>query len=576
MNHFEIIEKERRNHQKHFQNSIAGNPCGRGFFPCDMNCDLCKSKKQTYDQTIQTNFPYFINSASKNPKDLHKKSLQSNNIFSENKPREECGVFGVVSRDPTIHVAQICFNGLIALQHRGQEAAGLTVVDTKKNIYTYKDLGLVTEAIPLNILARLWGHASIGHVRYGTAGSASIENAQPFHFKANNTEFSIAFNGNITNYKSLKSQLIKQGRLFFSDSDTEVIAQIIARNTNITNDWVENIQMTASQLDGSYALVILTKEGNIYAIRDPFGMKPLVFGKAKFFETDLLLIASESCAFESLDGFIVRDIKPGEIVFFNKDHDLTSKTIIENPLKRLYHCMFEYVYFARPDSVIDGKSVYMVRETLGRKLALMDKNESDENLDKNNAIVVPIPDSGKAAAIGYSLESKIPYFEGLMKNRYIYRTFITPDQNKRLNLVRMKLNPIRAIVEGKEIILVDDSIVRGTTIGKLIDSLKNASAKKVHVRISCPPVIFPCYFGVDFPTSKELYASRAEALSKGQESYIEAIQKEIGADSLKYQTLEALNESIGLGNNAICEACLNHDYPARFQETLDSFGKGRL
>ncbi len=465
---------------------------------------------------------------------------------------------------------------MIALQHRGQEAAGLTVVDTKKNIYTYKDLGLVTEAIPLHILARLWGHASIGHVRYGTAGSATVENAQPFHFKANNTEFSVVFNGNITNYKTLKAKLIEQGRMFSSDSDTEVIAHILARNTNKTNDWVENLQMTASELDGSYAMLILTKEGNIYGIRDPFGMKPLVLGKAKFFETELLLIASESCAFESLEGTLIRDVKPGEIIFFNKDQSFITKTILENPLKRTYHCMFEYVYFARPDSVIDGKSVYKVRETLGKKLALMDKNDPNTIIDKSNAIVVPIPDSGKAAAVGYTLESGIPYFEGLMKNRYIYRTFITPDQNKRLNLVRMKLNPIRAIVEGKEIILIDDSIVRGTTIAKLIQSLKKAGAVKVHVRISCPPVLYPCYFGVDFATSQELYASRAEALTKGRESYFEAIRKEIGADSLKYQTLEALNEAIGLGQSAICEACLNHDYPARFQETLEGFGKGRL
>ena len=337
-------------HNKLYRNSIKGNPCGRGFFPCDHRCEICDLDKKHINMSESIKMLNSMNREvleKQNTQGFQHKKLYSQNSFADkmyphDKPKEECGVFGVICKDQTVHVAQICYQGLIAIQHRGQQAAGLTVVDTKKNIYTYTDVGLVNEAIPLNILARLWGHASIGHVKYETSDFETEISTQPFHFKANNTEFSISFNGRLTNAQQLKNKLIEKGRIFFSNSNSEIIAQIIASNTDRTTDWVENLQMTQAVLEGAYAMIILTKEGNIYGMRDPYGIKPLIFGKGKYFDTELLMISSESCAFDLIDAKIVRDIQPGEIVFFNKDIELTTKAILERQNKRVYHCMCEY------------------------------------------------------------------------------------------------------------------------------------------------------------------------------------------------------------------------------------------
>ena len=440
--------------------------------------------------------------------------------FHDDEPHENCGVFAVVAKDPSVQIAQTLFLGLMALQHRGQEAAGISVVDANNRIHTYKDNGLVFQALTPEVLAQFWGHVGIGHVRYGTAGSADVKNAQPFHYETTQTApFSLVFNGNITNYQLLKEQLKSKGRMFLTNGDTEVIANLIASNSVVAENWVENLEFMAKILDGSFSIVILTNEGDLYAYRS--GNKPLSIGTANSLGTELYIIASESCAITCIGGTVLRDVKPGEIIYVHQDHVFhTEKTL---PVKS-HHCIFEYVYFARGDSIIDTKSVHRTRMRLGRNLARIETTKSD------NAVVVPVPDSGRSAALGYALESGVPYDEGLMKNRYVFRSFITPSQAERMNLVRMKLNAVESIVEGKEVILIDDSIVRGTTMQRIVKLLREAGAKKVHVRSSSPPIVSPCFYGVDFPSVEELIYGRIEKHSQSHEEVVEQIRQEIGAD----------------------------------------------
>jgi len=493
--------------------------------------------------------------------------MESNDV-EDDKPKEECGVFAVCAKDSSVHVAQIIFQGLMMLQHRGQEAAGISVVDANKRIYTYKDKGLVVEALPLEVLARLWGNVGVGHVRYGTAGSAEIKNAQPFHYETTQCSFSLVFNGNITNYNLLREQLKAKGRVFLTDGDTEIIANLIASNTLITESWVENLEFTAKLLDGSYSLVLLTKDGDLYAIRDPSGNKPLIFGETKMFNTSFYIIASESPAITAFGGKVIRDLQPGEILHVHQDHFFHTESIVSS--KRIAHCFFEYVYFARGDSVIDGRSVHDVRKKLGINLAQTHKIVS------NNAVVVPVPDSGRSAAIGYALASGYPYDEGLMKNRYVYRSFIAPSQAERLNLVRMKLDPVESIVKGKEVILIDDSIVRGTTMGRIVKILREAGAAKVHVRSSCPPIAFPCYYGIDFPSIDELIFGRKENQAKSEEEIVDLIRQEIGADSLAYLSIDGLIDAVGLPKQDMCLGCLNGEYWCQHDETRRYFKHGRI
>jgi amidophosphoribosyltransferase len=406
------------------------------------------------------------------------------------------------------------------------------------------------------VLSRFWGNVSIGHVRYGTAGTSTADNAQPYHFKTNHTSFSIAFNGNIVNYKLLKKDLMKKGRIFTSDADTEIIAQLIASEFVETKDFVEAIKNTAKYLDGAYSLIILTKEGELYGVRDPTGFKPLCYGQFKD-EGGCIhdVIASESCALDILGATHLGDVKAGEIVYAAKGEKIRIIDKLPNENYRKAICMFEYVYFARPDSYLDGVSVETARHKLGMNLA------RSHPVDSKNAVIVPVPDSGRSASLGYSQVSGIPYVEGLMKNRYINRTFIQPGQEKRLGMVRQKLNPVKSSITGKEVILIDDSIVRGTTTAFIVKMLKQAGAVKVHVRISCPPVIEPCYMGIDFPTKGELIAGKEQL--RDPEGYVDRICQIIGADSLGYQTLDGLVKSIGLGKDQICMACLNGDYPVK-------------
>jgi len=468
--------------------------------------------------------------------------------------KDKCGVFGILSKDPSYQVSQITYNGLMALQHRGQEAAGLSVVNGKGGIYTYKDLGLVTQVLSPKILASYWGNVSIGHVRYGTAGSSSVDNAQPYHFITNHTTFSLAYNGNIINYQLLKKELTKKGRIFTSNADTEVIAQLLASELQETKDIAECFKNVAPKLDGAYSLIILTKKGELYGIRDPTGFKPLCYGELHD-SSSHDVIASETCALDTIGATHLGDVKPGEILYANKHDKICIIDKIPNENYRKALCMFEFVYFARPDSYLDGVSVETARHKLGMNLA------RTHPVDSENVVIVPVPDSGRSASLGFSQVSGIPYVEGLMKNRYVWRTFIQPGQDKRNDMIRQKLNPVKSSISGKEVILIDDSIVRGTTTAFIVNLLKQAGVKKVHVRISCPPVIEPCYMGIDFPTKGELIAGKWQL--RDPENYIEEIRQFIGADTLGYQSIEGLIKSIGLGKEQLCMACLNGDYPVK-------------
>ncbi|RLI61300.1 MAG: amidophosphoribosyltransferase [Promethearchaeia archaeon] len=485
------------------------------------------------------------------------------------KPKEECGVFGIVAKDPSVDVAQIIFRGLMALQHRGQEAAGISVVDSSKRIHTFRDHGLVFQALKPEILQKMWGHVGIGHVRYGTAGSGDIRNAQPFHYETTQSPpFSLVYNGNITNYQILKEELKKKGKIFLTNGDTEVIANIIASNSLVVKDWIENIEFTAKILDGAFSIVILTNEGDLYAYRS--GNKPLCYGTVNLLNTELYIITSETSAITSLGGTIIRDLEAGEIIHVHQDHFFHREKLLD---VEKHHCVFEYVYFARGDSIIDGKSVHRTREKLGKNLAKLDK---ENGFKYNNAIVVPVPDSGRSAALGYAKESGLPYDEGLMKNRYVFRSFIAPSQAERLNLVRMKLNPVPSIVKDKEIILIDDSIVRGTTMTRIVKLLRWAGAAKIHVRSSCPPIRFPCHYGVDFPSSGELIFCQKEIQASSAEETNELICKEIGADSLTYLTMEGMIDAVGLPEKDLCTVCWDGNYWYSHEGTKKFLKSGRI
>lgn len=488
----------------------------------------------------------------------------------DDKPHEECGIIAVISKDPSVHIAQKIFQGLMALQHRGQEAAGISVYNIHKKIHTYKDYGLAFEALPSEELAKLWGNVGIGQVRYGTAGSREIKNAQPFYHENNQSpSFSIAFNGNITNYPELRNQLQSKGHMFLTNGDTEVIAKIIASNTLVTSSWAENIEFSTKILDGAYSIIILTDEGDVYAYRS--GNKPLCYGKLQILNTDLYIVASESCAINSLGGSVITDVKPGEILHVHQDHLFHTENYL--PVDPNY-CVFEYVYFSRADSVIDGRSVHKTREALGINLAKEDKEKGYNFID---AIVVPVPDSGRSAALGYSFQSGIRYDEGLMKNRYVFRSFIQPSQAERMNLVQMKLNPVRDIIRNKQVILLDDSIVRGTTMTRIVKLLRNAGASEVHVRSSCPPVAYPCFYGVDFPSQDELiFGRRNKEANSDYQKTISLIREEIGADSLEYLSIQGLIDAVGIPKDQLCLACYNGKYWVRHERTRKFLQNGRI
>lgn len=453
-------------------------------------------------------------------------------LLEVDKMEEECGVFGIYSRQN--NVALNTYWGLYALQHRGQESAGIAVTNGSW-MDVSRGMGLVSEVFRHQLPDLPDQHIAIGHVRYSTTGSSSLMNTQPLKVKYSGGHISLAHNGNLTNARILREKMEGQGTIFQTTIDSEVIVNLIARSRKATLE--EKIIESLSQIEGAYCLVIMTEE-KLIGVRDPHGLRPLCIGKVK----DGFVISSESCALDTMDAEFVRDVEPGEMVIID-DKGLISQHFGGESKQAL--CVFEYIYFARPDSIIDGQSVYQARFEMGRTLARQSGLTAD--------IVISVPDSGTTAALGFSHESGVPFAEGLIKNRYIGRTFIQPDQKDRDRSVKIKLNAIKSVVRGKSVIMVDDSIVRGTTSGKIVRMIREAGAAAVHMCISSPPIMYPCYYGIDTSVRKELIAATKS---------VEEIQEFIGADSLHYLTIEGLASSLKtVKDKRMCYACFNSEYP---------------
>ena len=452
---------------------------------------------------------------------------------------EECGVFGIYDFGGG-EVASTIYYGLFALQHRGQESCGIAVSDTegpKGKVNAYKGMGLCNEVFTPEILEGLHGNIGVGHVRYSTAGSSTRENAQPLVLNYVKGTLGLAHNGNLTNAPALRRELEYTGAIFQTTIDSEVIAYHIARERIKTASVEEAVANAMKKIEGAYALVIMSPRKLIGA-RDPFGFKPLCIGK----KDDAYILVSESCALDTLGASFIRDVEPGEIVTITKDGIQSDTSMCLPDKKKQARCVFEYIYFARPDSVFDGVSVYHSRIYAGRCLAKDSPVEAD--------LVVGVPESGNAAALGYSMESGIPYGTAFVKNSYVGRTFIKPKQISRVSSVRVKLNVLKEAVAGKRVIMIDDSIVRGTTSHQIVRMLKDAGAKEVHVKVSAPPFLHPCYFGTDIPSEEQLIAYGKT---------VEEVCKLIGADSLSYLQMNRLSElAEGL---PICTGCFSGEYP---------------
>ncbi len=456
-----------------------------------------------------------------------------NDILEMDKLKEECGVIGIYQKKAEALSQMLCF-GLIALQHRGQESAGIATLNEGR-IHYYKEMGLVQEVFNPEILDKLEGDVGIGHVRYSTTGESYVANAQPLVVRYKGGSIALAHNGNLVNAGSIRDRLEDQGSIFQTSIDSEVIANLIAKNYHL--GMKEAVIESVKEIKGSFALVIMI-DNLLIGVRDPHGLRPLSL--AKLPEGGYVL-ASETVAHDVVGSEFVRDIEPGEIVIIS---DEGVESVMYNTSARKAVCAFEYVYFARPDSIIDGVNVYSARKEAGRILARENPIDAD--------MVIAVPDSGIAAAIGYAEESGIPYDSGLIKNKYMGRTFIQPDQKSRELAVRLKLNVLKDNIEGKRIIMIDDSIVRGTTSRRIVNMLKEAGAKEVHIRVSSPPVTHSCYFGIDTPSRKQLV---------GATHTIEEIKEMIGADSLAYLSVKGLVESIGMKYDQLCTACFNGEYP---------------
>jgi amidophosphoribosyltransferase len=472
----------------------------------------------------------------------------NDSFYDEDSLHEECGVFGAYDFDGG-DVASTIYYGLFALQHRGQESCGIAVSDTegpKGKVLSYKDMGLVNEVFNEENLGKLHGNIGVGHVRYSTAGSSVRENAQPLVLNYVKGTLGMAHNGNLLNAVELRDELSYTGAIFQTTIDSEVIAYLIARerlNVGTVEDAVRNAM---AKIKGAYSLIVMSPRKLIGA-RDPFGFKPLCIGK----RDNTYFLTSETCALDTVGAEFVRDVLPGEIV------TITSKGIESNTSmcqKKTAKCIFEYIYFARPDSRIDGMGVYESRVNAGRILAKTHPVDAD--------LVVGVPESGNPAALGYSLESGIPYGNAFIKNNYVGRTFIKPKQEQRETSVRVKLNVLKEAVAGKRVIMIDDSIVRGTTSKRIVNLLKEAGAKEVHVRISSPAFLHPCYFGTDIPSEDQLIASGKT---------VEEIAEYIGADSLGYLDVDRLSEMIN-GGCGFCDACFTGDYPIE-PPTIDIRGE---
>ncbi len=450
--------------------------------------------------------------------------------FQDDHFHDECGVFGIFDHP---EAAKLTYLGLYALQHRGQEAAGIASSDGA-DVYSHKSLGHVQEIFTPAVIAHLPGSAAIGHTRYSTAGDNTVMNAQPVVIDCNKGKLALGHNGNLTNAMEVRRRLEHRGSIFQTTSDTEVVVHLIARSA--ARNLPGAVADALSQVEGAYSLVMLTRD-ELYAIRDPRGFRPLNLGRLG----GTWVVASETCAFDLIDAEYVREIEPGEMVRISRSGIESIRFAPEKPHQ---YCIFEHVYFSRPDSVIFGRPVNQSRERLGRLLAREHPVEAD--------IVTPVPDSGVPAAIGFAADSGIPFRMALIRNHYIGRTFIEPEQAIRDFGVKLKLNPVRRMIEGQRVVLVDDSIVRGTTSRKIVRLVREAGAAEVHVRISCPPTISPCYYGVDTPRRDELIASQHN---------VEEIRQYLSADSLGYLSLESLRMAVEDTDGNFCTSCYTGSYP---------------
>lgn len=453
--------------------------------------------------------------------------------------RDECGVFGIYGHAES---ARLAYLGLYALQHRGQESCGIVSSDGAE-LRSERAMGLVSDVFDQTRLDRLPGSSAIGHVRYSTAGEVSIREAQPFLVACQHGQVAICHNGNLPFATEERKRLERTGAIFSSTSDTEVVLHGIARSH--ARSIADAIPEVLRETEGAFSMLFLTPQALI-AIRDPRGFRPLALGQLG----DAWVVASETCAFDLIEARYVRDVEPGEMIVIDKDGLRSSYPLPERPRSM---CVFEHVYFARPDSLIYGRSVNESRHKMGKRLAVEHPAEAD--------IVVPVPDSGVAAAIGYAAQSKISYRQGLVRNHYIHRTFIEPKQSIRSFGVRIKLNPVRDLIEGRRVVLIDDSIVRGTTSKKIVRMVREAGAREVHMRISCPPTVSPCYYGVDTPNKSDLI---------GAQMSVEEIRRFIEADTLGYLSLEGMLEATGMRPDSSCVACWNSQYPTEITREAET------
>lgn len=447
-----------------------------------------------------------------------------------------CGIFGVFAPSST-DAADLTYLGLYALQHRGQESAGIAVSDGT-HMRVHKGMGLASQVFDDEVLSRLPGGISVGHVRYSTTGATHLANAQPLQVFSQHGQIALAHNGNLTNTSRLRRKLLDMGSSFQTTTDSEVIINLIAGESDVSLE--EAVLRSVRQIVGGYTVAVISND-RLIGIRDPLGIRPLSLGR----KGDAWFLASESCAFDTIGGELVRDVEPGEMVTIDENGVRSERFA---PHRKDAFCVFEYIYFARPDSVIGGKTVHEVRKEIGRRLARQRPIEAD--------LVIPAPDSALSAALGYSEETGIPFDVGLAKNRYVGRTFIQPTQSMRRIGVQIKLNPIKEIIKGRRVILVDDSIVRGTTSGKTIELLRSAGASGVHMVVASPPFSHPCHYGIDVPTSDELIASQRS---------VDEICRVIGADSLTYLEFDSLYQAVGITGEKLCTACFGGGYPTEIE-----------
>ncbi len=457
--------------------------------------------------------------------------------FREDRFHDECGVFGVYGH---AEAANLTYLGLYGLQHRGQESAGIASSDGYR-LYSHKGMGLVADVFDNDSIKNLTGSSAIGHVRYSTAGESHIKNAQPFVVEYARGGIAVAHNGNIVNSFLIRAEFEAHGSIFQSGMDTETIVHLISSCKE--RYLIDRITYALGKLKGAFSLVFLTDQGTMVAARDPSGFRPLCLGRLR----DAIVVASETCALDLIEATYIRDVEPGEIIIMDKKGLRSFKPFAPQEPRQ---CIFEMIYFARPDSYIFGKSVYAVRKNFGRILAIENPVEAD--------IVIPVPDSGVPAAIGYAEQSGIPFEKGIVRSHYMGRTFIEPQDSIRHFGVKLKLNAVKEVLKGKRVVVVDDSIVRGTTSRKIVKMIRDARAKEVHLRISSPPSISPCFYGIDTPTKEELIASSHR---------VEEINSYITSDSLSYLSLEGLYRAVG-EDKGFCDACFTGKYPVKIEDEV--------